>query len=44
MISLGATVAAATTTSTARYGGMAPGVAQNAYNLSDGNLLGLWPE
>ena len=40
----GATVAAATTTSTARYGAMVPGVALNADDLSDGNPLGLCPE
>ena len=39
IISLGATVAAATTTSTARYGGMVPGD-----DFSDLNLLGLGPE
>ena len=44
MISLGATVAAATTTSTARYGGMVSGVAHNSYDLSDVNPLGLGPE
>ena len=44
IISLGATVAAATTTSTARYGGMAPGVAHNSYDLSDLNPLRLCPE
>ena len=44
MISLGATVAAETTTSTARYGAMVPGVALNADDLSDGNPLGLCPE
>ena len=44
IISLGATVAAATTTSTARYGGMVPGVAHSAYDLSDVNPLGLGPE
>ena len=39
-----ATVTAATTTSTARYGAMVPGVALNADDLSDGNPLGLCPE